>query len=275
MDAPRRINPHTPRFGGILGIHRFDEQATPQKRKVTIIMVHRIRFSLLITLLALLVMAGIAGAQGNGPRAYLGINLESREEGAFVVDVLPGTGADNAGLERGDLITHWDGQPINLETTLGDYISQNAPGDTVALTVKRDGETLELTATLGTHPDDIAAPDPVELPAGIVRGLRMTLDFTDMLYSDDLITVFDVPEYSAVAGTLEAGDRITAIDGQTVLDLGVPGITRRLLRGGLTTLDIVRDEMALRILLDAPPDRFSLMERTVLDVDALLEGHNP
>ena len=58
------------------------------------------------------------------------------------------TPAQRAGLQKGDLIVAFDGKPVR---TLEDYsmlLFAHKPGDTVAITIRRAGETLELTARL-------------------------------------------------------------------------------------------------------------------------------
>lgn len=86
--------------------------------------------------------------------------------GAYVTNVTPGGPADNAGirggaqptaiellLAGGDIITAIDGQPVNIFDDLLSYLTTNkSPGDTVVLTVLRDGESMDITVTLGKRP---------------------------------------------------------------------------------------------------------------------------
>jgi 2-alkenal reductase len=85
--------------------------------------------------------------------AALGIDVE---QGALVVDVQPGPAAD-AGVQADDIITHINGDEINEDNTLTDLLFQYDPGEKVELTVFRQstGETLTLTVTLGTRPNDL------------------------------------------------------------------------------------------------------------------------
>ena len=67
-------------------------------------------------------------------------------EGVVVVDVEPGSAADAAGIEPGDVVTAMDGRPVRR---VSEYQGQSAVimvGDTVALTLARDGElrTVEI-----------------------------------------------------------------------------------------------------------------------------------
>ncbi len=73
-------------------------------------------------------------------------------EGALVAEVLEDSPAAEAGLLEGDVITSVNGEAITQEITLRDRLTAYEPGDTVTLDVLRDGETVQLTVTLG-EPD--------------------------------------------------------------------------------------------------------------------------
>lgn len=81
--------------------------------------------------------------------AQLGIQ---ETQGAVVGQVVPGSPAAQAGLRRGDVITAIDGTPLKGESALAQIISTHKPGDTVTLTVARDGQTLSVKLTLGEMP---------------------------------------------------------------------------------------------------------------------------
>ena len=87
-------------------------------------------------------------ATGEVVRPYLGIEGRPLEEGHGVLQVAPDSPAADAGLERGDIITEIDGQPIDPEQPLANLLYAYEPGDVVALTVDRDGTETELTVTL-------------------------------------------------------------------------------------------------------------------------------
>jgi len=73
--------------------------------------------------------------------------------GAVIEMVTPGSPADQAGLKAGDLIYGVDGVPITDEISLTATIRSYQPGATVKLLVSRDGQRLEITATLTTRED--------------------------------------------------------------------------------------------------------------------------
>ena len=73
-------------------------------------------------------------------------------QGALVAAVAPGGGAEEAGLQRGDIITAIDDEPVTSMADLAGEISRHAPGDVVTLTVVRDADELTLDVTLGSAP---------------------------------------------------------------------------------------------------------------------------
>ena len=76
-----------------------------------------------------------------------------QSQGVLVIDVAAGGPSDRAGLRKGDLVIQIDDEPL---TDFGDLISylvaKTEPGQVVTMTVIRDGQTLQLTVTLGERP---------------------------------------------------------------------------------------------------------------------------
>jgi S1-C subfamily serine protease len=71
--------------------------------------------------------------------------------GAEIVSIEPGSGADDADLEVGDVILSVDDDIITSPRDLVAAIARREPGDVVTITVGRDGETITIEATLGAH----------------------------------------------------------------------------------------------------------------------------
>jgi S1-C subfamily serine protease len=71
------------------------------------------------------------------------------DEGAFVYDVIPGSGAEAAGLEQGDVIVAIDGEPITGNDDLGDAIGGHEVGDQIEITIDRGGDEQTVTAEIG------------------------------------------------------------------------------------------------------------------------------
>ncbi|MDQ7780054.1 MAG: trypsin-like peptidase domain-containing protein [Planctomycetota bacterium] len=73
-------------------------------------------------------------------------------EGASVMDIIPGTAADQAGVKAGDIILEFDKQPVHNWTELVILIRQKKPGDKVMLKVLRREHEIPLEMTIGRRP---------------------------------------------------------------------------------------------------------------------------
>ena len=69
--------------------------------------------------------------------------------GVYVSSVESGSAAADAGIQVGDIITAYDGEKIESSSDLMLAVRGDNPGDKVTITVHRDSEEIELTATLG------------------------------------------------------------------------------------------------------------------------------
>jgi len=69
--------------------------------------------------------------------------------GVVVYDVQSGSGADRAGLKKGDVITALNGTAISDPNTFRNQIAGTQPGSEVTLTIKRDGQEQQVRARLG------------------------------------------------------------------------------------------------------------------------------
>ena len=72
-------------------------------------------------------------------------------QGAAVQSVVEGGPAEKAGLQANDIITHIGGEEITGYAQLSQYIREAGVGGQLKLTVFRQGETLEITVTIGEN----------------------------------------------------------------------------------------------------------------------------
>ena len=108
---------------------------------------------------------GIEGQTITAPLAKA-VNLPA-QQGVLVIRVQKGTAAEKAGIKGatktqviqgapvrvgGDVITKLDGQPLTSMEQLAAAIAQKKVGDTVTLTVLRNGAPQDITVTLGNRP---------------------------------------------------------------------------------------------------------------------------
>ena len=77
--------------------------------------------------------------------AQLGVNAY----GVYIVEVVKGGPADKAGLQAGDRIVSVDGTEIASKDDLGTLMQKHAAGDTLSITIARDGQMQTVNVTLG------------------------------------------------------------------------------------------------------------------------------
>jgi membrane-associated protease RseP (regulator of RpoE activity) len=142
--------------------------------------------------------------------------------GAVIVEVVPGSPAEDAGLQEGEVIVAVDGQSLGVREDLADLLAQYEPGDRVTLQVQQPGEkSRKVGVKLGEHPEKSGVaylgvkyssslrsqvPLPEALPFALPRG-----------GAGQGVIIAEVAEDSPAAEAgLQQGDVITAIDGEPV-----------------------------------------------------------
>jgi len=118
---------------------------------------------------AILQRVAQALVQGKTPgHPYVGICTQSVEDalasgqnvngyGVVVQKTLPGTPAEKAGLQGGDVIEKVDTTDLNNGQTLGGVLQLHNPGDTVKMIALRGGNPVDLSVTLGDKPASSAS----------------------------------------------------------------------------------------------------------------------
>jgi membrane protease YdiL (CAAX protease family) len=89
--------------------------------------------------------AGIA-AEANAPR--LGVYGERHETGCRITRVVPGSTAEAAGLQVGDVVTALDGKPVRDIGDMADIVRKKHGGDTVLVEFIRDRSSHRVQAIL-------------------------------------------------------------------------------------------------------------------------------
>ena len=101
--------------------------------------------------------------KGRVERGYLGVSIndltdemsgtfEFDGDGVLVAQVMKGTPAKTAGMKRGDIITHLDGEPVTSVRQLRSTVAAQPPGTDVEMAVFRKGQTLKITVKLQVQP---------------------------------------------------------------------------------------------------------------------------
>ena len=103
-------------------------------------------------------VAELLAAKGRIARGYLGlglqpVKLDSGGIGAMATSVdAKGPGAA-AGVRQGDVIVAWNGEPIRGVHHLVRALGSDSVGASVRLSLRRAGEPVELTLTIGERPE--------------------------------------------------------------------------------------------------------------------------
>jgi putative serine protease PepD len=85
-------------------------------------------------------------------RPYLGVTTAPHSDGAEIQSVTPGSPAEAAGLEPGDVITRVDGRTIRAPDDVAAAISGKEPGDRVGVELSNGGRDRTVDVPLGTRP---------------------------------------------------------------------------------------------------------------------------
>ena len=101
-------------------------------------------------------------------KPYLGVQLDDVSEqyqmfglpaGAAIQYVEPDSPAEACGLMAGDIVTAMDGTEVTCANDLVELVGAREVGDTLKLTVYRQGQTLEITAVIGEQVQSAMAED--------------------------------------------------------------------------------------------------------------------
>jgi len=183
---------------------------------------------------------GISGTTLSSDLAQA-MDLDADQRGVLVAEVIAGSPAGEAGLQGsdrvvdidgieanvgGDVIVAIDGQPVNEFDDLVTYLARNTDvGQTVALTILRDGREQSVDVTLAARPQEAAPEASVTRPAqggawlGI-RGLALTPAVAEAMDLDadqqGVLVQEVVADSPAAEAGLRGGDAAVEIDGQQV-----------------------------------------------------------
>jgi S1-C subfamily serine protease len=103
-------------------------------------------------------VADVLATKGRMARGYLGlglqpVKLDTGGTGAMATSVdAKGPGAA-AGVRQGDIIVAWNGEPIRGVHQLVRALGPDSVGASVRLTLRRAGEPIEATLTIGERPE--------------------------------------------------------------------------------------------------------------------------
>ena len=104
------------------------------------------------------------GSSDGGPTPWLGVSIAnlnsklasqldlSQETGVVILHVIDGSPAEDAGLQRGDILVSVDGESVDGAKDVAQAVKDASPDDVLTLSVQRDDSTLSIDVTIGEHP---------------------------------------------------------------------------------------------------------------------------
>jgi serine protease Do len=107
--------------------------------------------------------------KGTVTRGWVGLVLQSvtpdiaqalglkETTGVLVADVLPGGPADNAGIQKGDVITNFNGKELKSGSDLARLVAETQIGTTVAVRLQRKGTQQDVSLKVAQMPQESAA----------------------------------------------------------------------------------------------------------------------
>lgn len=204
-------------------------------------------------------------------RGYLGVMIQPvtpemvkffnlpDTQGALVGDVIKDSGAEDAGVQRGDVIIDFDGQKIRDDRHLRLLASQTSPGKKVSVKALRNGKPRIFNITMKTLPNKNtqASRRPVqeESENHLFEGVEIS-NLDNQTRSDSGIPknlsgayVSNVePETPAAEAGLKTGDIIQEINQRKVTDTKSAHAARKSVKGK-SALVVVWNQGATRFIV--------------------------
>lgn len=202
------------------------------------------------------------GEQQENP--WLGVYFVRAAGGVTIAYVIADSPADKAGLKRGDVIKAVDGTTIETPRDFRDQIADKQVGDTITLSIDRDGQSLDVSVTLEARPEPLAPAIPL-LPE--LEGIP----------ADELFSHVQGGQFNF---TDEQGNPFTVtIDVGTVasVDVEAKTLTVNLNAGGTKTYTVEEDDLICRggELSDLEEGDRVAVVRVGDDVRAVMRGVGP
>jgi serine protease Do len=176
-------------------------------------------------------------SEGRVIRAWLGVTIQELNQdlaesldlnnikGILISDVVEDSPAEKAKLQSGDVIIKVNDDEVATPAELQINISSRSPGETVKLTLIRDGKTKLVSVKLDELPgdDEIVQADKDEGDLDLGFSVRSNNDDIARQYGLDTkkgVVIINVePGSEAYQKGVRDGDRIITLEGKTIKDM--------------------------------------------------------
>lgn len=216
---------------------------------------------------------------GKVSRGMLGVNLQEIDSdiakglglpdtrGALVANVQPGTAAEKAGIQSGDVIVAFNGQPIESREQVPPMVGSLSPGTRATVTVLRNGSRRDIPVVLSELDRGAAGLDQDEAPSRPSSGgpsassnplgiVGQDLDADDRrqlgLQSGEGVGIARVEGLAARSAGLRPGDVILAVGRNKVASASALNQQLRDVKQGQTVMLLVRRGQATQFVAVTP-----------------------
>ena len=94
-------------------------------------------------------------------QAWLGVYFVRSSDGVTIAAVIADSPADKSGLKRGDVIKVVNGTAVETVQELRDQLKDKNVGDTITLSIERDGQAQDVSVTLEAQPEPLSPAIPL------------------------------------------------------------------------------------------------------------------
>jgi serine protease Do len=208
--------------------------------------------------------------KGELSRSWIGVQVQNltpelaksyglpSTSGALVADIVPGSPAQKAGVQPGDVLTRFDGKPVDSSSALPVLVSLSESGHDVNLELWRNGKRVTQSIRLEARPNQDAVKATAERASGgfglSLRALTPEVRQELGVDATDGALISDVTAGSPAARAgLRPGDVVTEVQGKRVATpADLASTLEKLSRGSVVRLKVLRGDTRSFIALEKP-----------------------